>query len=193
VLSDTDIGGEGDEGGVVLQPSQVPATTITTTLNDFHHESNNNHDHGDELTLSMTMSDCNKELEHEDDDLGDEHHAVAGDYRAVIESEEEAARSFERRDRGPLCNSTRGVALGLACLVMGSVAVLTVGFANQQVKGPAGIAVTAVLLIVFVLLLVVVATCLIFCGGVCLVAVSLHQRNSAREQLAESGVVVATW
>jgi len=76
VLSDTDIGGEGDEGGVVLRPSQVPATTITTTLNDFHHESNNNHDHSDELTLSMTMSDCNKELEHEDDELGDEHHML---------------------------------------------------------------------------------------------------------------------
>ena len=76
MLSDTDIGGEGDEGGVVLQPSQVPATTITTTLNDFHHESNNNHDHSDELTLSMTTSDCNKELEHEDDELGDEHHML---------------------------------------------------------------------------------------------------------------------
>ena len=64
---------------------------------------------------------------------------------------------------------------------------------NEQVKGPAGIAVTAVLLIVFVLILVVIVTCLVFCGAVCLVAVSLQQRMSAREQLAESGVVVATW
>ena len=113
----------------------------------------------------------------------------------MIESEEEAARSFERRDRGPLCNSTRGIGFFVACLVVVIlfITVVAVLIANEQVKGPAGMAVTAVLLIVFAVIVVVVVRCLVFCGAVWLVAVSLQQRMSAREQLAESGVVVATW
>ena len=185
------------ESSIVLQQPPLP-TTATVINNDPNHESNdNNNDDDDDFSLSM-LTDCTKELEHEGEHDRYNHdqshkYLVSGDYRDVIESEEEAARLFERQEgRGPSCTMTRGVIWGIVGVsVVNLVIFITAVVAITFLYGQTTI---VVFIIVFMMASVIGVTSMFFCGVVRALSYSQQHRTSAREQLREeAGVVVATW